>query len=326
MVTGAIDYKEVQLCFNDSPEQQEHRLNQGSKNQIPNLSFSLEKQNKNVMIIGSFTESRFIQTLYQEQKLPEFDAIKNEGEGFLIKTVAFPTPEIPCALVIVGSDPRGTIYGIYHLSKLIGVSPWYWYSDVPVPIKEKINVDTQTIVQKAPSIKYRGIFINDEERTIDWVKEKFSNEQGVPNVYFYRHVFELLLRLGLNTLWPAMHEGTDAFNAFENEQGVSVNAAESARYGVILSASHCEMMLRNNVGEWQNWFIKNQANYSWQTKNWDDAFDYTRHKEAILAYWKERLVANKEFESIYALGIRGYTTVRMPNPILKLLLKMKWRC
>lgn len=305
MVTGAIDAKLVQQCFDDSSECLAKRLVQADQNKIPALNYTLTNQTTPVIIIGIFEESALLQELYQAGKLPQAEKLPQETESFLITNVDQPTATIPTALVIAGSDARGTIYGLYQISEWIGVSPWYWYSDVPVVQKERIELAFDTTFEKSPSVRYRGIFINDEERTIDWIKAKFSTELGAPNVFFYRHVFELLLRLRLNTLWPAMHEGTTAFNVAEDEDGLSINAKEAAKYGVIMSASHCEMMLRNNVGEWRSWFEKNQENYTWQTADWAQAFDYTLHKDAILAYWRERLVANKDFESILALGIRG---------------------
>ncbi|HIY57895.1 MAG TPA: glycosyl hydrolase 115 family protein [Candidatus Tetragenococcus pullicola] len=305
MVTGAIDYKEVQQCLNDSSELQEERLKKADSNKRPELIYSSLKQTGPIIIVGSLEESEILQNLYQQGKLPQAKELEDVTEGYLITTVQDISPTIPSALVIAGSDARGTIYGIYQVSEWIGVSPWYWYSDVPIERKEQIELSFSPVFEKSPSVRYRGIFINDEERTIDWIKEKFATELGAPNVFFYRHVFELLLRLRLNTLWPAMHEGTTAFNVKEDEDGISINAKEAAKYGIIMSASHCEMMLRNNVGEWQAWFEKNKNNYTWQTDDWAKAFDYTLHKEQIIQYWRERLIANKEFESILALGIRG---------------------
>src|SRR5699024_2235821 len=305
MVTGAIDYKEVQQCLNDSSELQEERLKKADSNKRPELIYSSLKQTGPIIIVGSLEESEILQNLYQQGKLPQAKELEDVTEGYLITTVQDISPTIPSALVIAGSDARGTIYGIYQVSEWIGVSPWYWYSDVPIERKEQIELSFSPVFEKSPSVRYRGIFINDEERTIDWIKEKFATELGAPNVFFYRHVFELLLRLRLNTLWPAMHEGTTAFNVKEDDEGISINAKEAAKYGIIMSASHCEMMLRNNVGEWQAWFEKNKNNYTWQTDDWAKAFDYTLHKEQIIQYWRERLIANKEFESILALGIRG---------------------
>ncbi|WP_420829374.1 glycosyl hydrolase 115 family protein [Bifidobacterium miconis] len=99
---------------------------------------------------------------------------------------------------------------------------------------------------------------------MDWAKAKYPTEHGTPDVNFYRHVFELTLRLKLNVLWPAMHEGTTAFNTATDDHGTPINAREAAEYGVIMSSSHCENMLRNNVGEWRDWFDAHHDDFDWR--------------------------------------------------------------
>ncbi|MBB3125363.1 hypothetical protein FHS19_000017 [Paenibacillus rhizosphaerae] len=310
MVTGAIKADTIQQQMVDDPQSQAARLDLADQRKIPALIHAVEsgKRIKTAVIIGSIADSLIIQRLMAEGKLEEALRIEGKWEAYLVAAVDHPLEGIERALVIAGSDARGTIFGIYTLSELLGVSPWYWYSDVPVLVKERIVLNgliDNPIVEEGPSVKYRGIFMNDEERTIDWAKKKFPAENGTPEVNFYRHIFELLLRLKCNVLWPAMHEGTTAFNRMTDENGIPLNAKEAAEYGVIMSASHCEMLLRNNVDEWEPWYEAHRNDYDWGGDNYREAFDYTRHKEAILAYWKERLTANREFESILALGIRG---------------------
>lgn len=290
MVTGALSFTEISRTFIDSFELQSARLNGADKNKTPGLGSSGAG-----IVIGT-ANSEIIRSYIESGELSEAKAIEGRWEAFVIKQVGE-------SLIIAGSDPRGTIYGIYTLSEEIGVSPWYWFSDVGVKIRDKIVVDYRTaLVDEGPDVKYRGIFINDEERLIDWAKEKFPTENGTPDVNLYRRIFELLLRLRANTLWPAMHEGTTAFNAAKDENGIPVNAREAARYGMIMASSHCEMMLRCNVGEWGDFCERHKNDYNWRD---DFSFDYTRNKEAILGYWRERLETNKNFESILALGIRG---------------------
>ena len=288
MVTGEVDYKAVSQLFEDNDIMQAERL-KGAK--VPQL-----KNEGSGIIVGSIEDSEIIKALINEGKLPECEGIQGKWEAFVIK-------QVDDSLVIAGSDARGTIYGIYHLSEEIGVSPWYWFSDAPVEVKEKICVNyTSAYIDDGPDVKYRGIFINDEERLIDWAKLKFPTDNGTPDVNLYRHIFELMLRLRANTLWPAMHEGTTAFNMAKDEDGVPVNAKEAAKYGIVMASSHCEMMLRCNVSEWGEFKEKHKGEYTW---NDNGSFDYTQNKEAILGYWRERLETNKEFESILALGIRG---------------------
>lgn len=291
MVTGGIDYKEVSQLFVDNDTLQAYRLNNADKTRVPSV-----KNEGTGIIIGTFNDSEIIKNLISNGKLPEADLIRDNWEAFVIK-------QIDNSLVIAGSDARGTIYGIYHLSEQIGVSPWYWFSDVAVSIKNTITVDyTSPYIDPGPDVKYRGIFINDEERLIDWAKIKFPTNDGTPDVNLYRHIFELMLRLKANTLWPAMHPGTTAFNMAKDENGIPINAKEAAKYGIVMASSHCEMMLRCNVSEWEEFIENHHDEYTWQDNG---SFDYTQNKEAILGYWRERLETNKDFESILALGIRG---------------------
>ena len=159
-----------------------------------------------------------------------------------------------------------------------------------------------------PDVKYRGIFINDEEKSNDWAEKKFTGDgKNGPGVNYYRRVFELMLRMKANTLWPAMHNCSIAFNKVVDEDGNPVNAKEAAEYGIIMSASHCEILLRNNVGEWGDWFTKNKGRFSdvKYPNNSGKAYDFTLNRELLLEYWRERLTANKDFESILTVGIRG---------------------
>ena len=291
MSTGAINYTEISRMFVDNFEMQKNRLDAANNNKTPAL-----KNEGEGIVIGSIKDSALIRAYIDRGKLDEAGLIENRWEAFVIK-------EVDGSLVIAGSDARGTVYGIYALSEEIGVSPWYWFSDVGVKEQGRIAVDHLSArIDRGPDVKYRGIFINDEERLIDWAKEKFPTENGTPDVNLYRRIFELLLRLGANTLWPAMHEGTTAFNIAKDEKGIPINAKEAARYGIIMASSHCEMMLRCNVGEWGDFCERHKNDYEWKD---NASFDYTKNKDAILGYWRERLVTNKDFESILALGIRG---------------------
>lgn len=306
MVVGGIAPKEVQQSFLINQELTEERLRLAPAHTVPQLFFGRGQENiPQAVIIGSVQDSSLIKEMIQRGKLPEAQEIKEKTEAFFLTVVKEPLPGIEKALVIAGTDTRGTIYGIYTLSEIIGVSPWYWFSDTAIKRQTELSFEERTIIENGPSVPYRGIFINDEERTIDWAKLKFPTDNGTPDVNYYRHVFELLLRLRMNVFWPAMHEGTTAFNHALDESGIPINAKAADEYGIIMSASHCEMLLRNNVGEWEEWFLEHQQEFDWQGDDYRQAFDYTRHKEAILQYWEERLQTNKDFESILALGIRG---------------------
>jgi hypothetical protein len=184
------------------------------------------------------------------------------------------------ALVIVGSDKRGTIYGIYELSEQLGVSPWYWWADVPVMHHDSVFIKPVRFVEAGPAVKYRGIFLNDEAPALSgWAKEKF----GGLNSAFYTKVFELLLRLRANYLWPAMWD--NAFNEDDPD-----NARLADEYGIVMGTSHHEPMLRAQ----QEW--KRHGNGPW---------NYKTNSEVLRQFWSEGIGRNRDFESITTIGMRG---------------------
>lgn len=196
-------------------------------------------------------------------------------------------------LYIVGSDKRGTAYGILELSRLIGVSPWEWWADVPVTKKTIFSFKNGYHKLQYPSVKMRGIFINDE----DWGLTPWSStnfEPGLPTVgktkgaigpKTYAKVFELLLRLRANIIWPAMHEVTVPFYFTPG------NKEMADKYGIIISTTHCEPLMRNSATEWD---IAGKGEYN-----------YTINKENILAYWTERLKELQGSDNVYTIGLRG---------------------
>lgn len=310
MVTGAIDDSEIQAMFDDNTEDEKERLEMADASKVPDFVTDTTNLNADcVIIVGTIDDSPMIKKLMDSGKLEEAKSLKGVWEGYVIKQVKNPVDGVGNALVIAGSDARGTIYGIYTVSEAIGVSPFYWYSDVPVQVKDEIQFDAVVpIVNDGPDVKYRGIFVNDEEKSNDWAEKKFTGDgKNGPGVNYYRKVFELMLRMKANTLWPAMHNCSIAFNKVVDEDGNPVNAKEAAEYGIIMSASHCEILLRNNVGEWGDWFNKNKGRFPdvKYANNSGKAYDFTLNRELLLEYWRERLTANKDFESILTVGIRG---------------------
>lgn len=313
MVTGAIDYAGIQALFDDNADSEQDRIDAADEKEpdkVPDLVTDISGLSTDyAIIVGTVEDSAIIKKLMAEGRLSEAEKIKGVWEGYVIKQVKNPLPGVDNALVIAGSDARGTIYGIYTISEAIGVSPYYWYSDVPVEVKDTITFDAkEAIINEGPDVKYRGIFINDEEKSNEWAESKFTEDgKNGPGVNYYRKVFELILRLKANTLWPAMHGCSEAFNKNVDENGISVNAKEAAAYGIIMGASHCEILLRNNVGEWGSWFNANKdrfENISYPDDSYK-AYDFTLNREMLVEYWKERLTANKDFESILTVGVRG---------------------
>jgi len=231
------------------------------------------------IIIGTIGKSALIDRLIRTGKI-KAASIAGKWESFLIQVVPKPLPGVASALVIAGSDKRGTIYGIYDLSEQIGVSPWYWWADVPVQHRGALYVKAGTYVQGPPAVKYRGIFLNDEAPSLTgWVSEKF----GTYNHEFYEKVFELLLRLKANYLWPAMWN-----NAFNEDDPLNPKLADD--YGIVMGTSHHEPMLRAQ----QEW--KRHGTGPW---------DYSANSDALGKFWDQGIERNKKYESIVTLGMRG---------------------
>jgi len=231
------------------------------------------------IIIGTIGKSPLIDLLIRTGKI-NTAYIVGKWESFLIQVVPKPFPGVANALVIAGSDKRGTIFGVYDVSEQIGVSPWYWWADVPVQHRDGIYVKAGAYVQGPPAVKYRGIFLNDEAPSLTgWVNEKF----GTYNHQFYEKVFELLLRLKANYLWPAMWN-----NAFNEDDPLNPKLADD--YGIVMGTSHHEPMLRAQ----QEW--KRHGTGPW---------DFSANSDTLLKFWDEGIERNKNYESIVTLGMRG---------------------
>jgi Glycosyl hydrolase family 115/Gylcosyl hydrolase family 115 C-terminal domain len=232
-----------------------------------------------LIIVGTIGKSAVIDRLIREKKI-DVSSVAGKWESFLIQVVPRPLPGVSSGLIIAGSDKRGTIYGIYDLSEQIGVSPWYWWADAPVQRKNALFVRPGRYVQGPPAVKYRGIFLNDEAPALSsWVKEKFGNY----NHQFYEKVFELLLRLKANYLWPAMWN-----NAFNEDDPLNPQLADM--YGIVMGTSHHEPMLRAQ----QEW--KRHGTGPW---------DYSLNSDVLQKFWTAGIERNKNYESITTLGMRG---------------------
>ena len=260
------------------------------------------------IIVGTIGKSAAVDSLITEGKL-DVSEIEGQWEAFTLSN-------IDGTLVIAGADKRGTIYGIYDLSEKMGVSPWEWWADVTPSHSDAIYVSLPEngYTEGAPSVKYRGIFINQEYNLWNWAKS-LDGDIGI-GTETYKKIFELLLRLKANYLWPAMHEYTQAFNV--NPE----NARLADEYGIVMGTSHCEMLLRNNMGElldFQERWISEHPNaklymFKDNSLNADVAYDYTDvdaegnpvdNKQFVEDYWRERVRANKDYESNFTIGMRG---------------------
>ncbi|MBQ8949274.1 MAG: glycosyl hydrolase 115 family protein, partial [Prevotella sp.] len=243
------------------------------------------------VVAGTLGKSRLIDGLVKSLKI-DVSSIRGKWESFIIKTAEHPKTHASL-LLIIGSDRRGTAFGLTSLSETIGVSPWYWWADVTPAHKEALFVESGTFVQGEPAVQYRGIFINDE-RFGGWARWA-ERQHGRVGPETYRRVFELLLRLKANYLWPAMHPGTQAFNADPE------NARLADRYAIVMGSSHCEQMLRNNEGEWKA--VNQQAQAKGEEGLGD--FNYITNRQTMQDYWEERVKTNGQYENTYTLGLRG---------------------
>ncbi len=237
----------------------------------------------NEIIIGTLGKSKLIDNLVSSSKFDVKD-LKGKWESFVIATVKNPLPGVKQSLVIAGSDKRGTIYGIYELSRQLGVSPWYWWADVPAKKRPAAYVLAGRYASGEPKVKYRGIFINDEAPCFTgWAKEKF----GGLNSNMYAHMFELLLRLRANYLWPAMWG-----NAFNEDDPENPRLADE--YGIIMGTSHHEPMMRSQR-EWGK-HHKEYGNGEW---------NYKTNEPGLKKFWEDGLERNKSYEQIITMAMRG---------------------
>lgn len=235
---------------------------------------------KGVILAGTIGKSRLIDRMIQKHKI-DVSEVKGQWESYLIDVV-------DGNLIIAGSDKRGTIYGIYEISRLIGVSPWYWWADAPVAHRDRVYYNNGRLVQPSPKVKYRGIFINDEWPSFGtWATKHF----GGINSKAYSKIFELLLRLKANYFWPAMWN-----SAFNEDDPLSPEVADEM--GIVMGTSHHEPMMRahkeytrrrDEVGPW----------------------DYAKNPKGIERFFTEGIEKSKDYENLITIGMRGDGDVAM---------------
>jgi hypothetical protein len=266
-------------------------------NATPEMSIDSIPHAKEIILIGTVGRNPLIERLIKNKKL-DIKGIAGSWESFLIQVIEQPFPHVDRALVIAGSDKRGTIYGLYDLSKQIGVSPWYWWADVPVEHRKALFIEPGKYLQGPPSVKYRGIFLNDEHPDLtNWVAEKFGMvpqrenppiHAGIANYnhQFYEKLFELILRLKGNYLWPAMWN-----NAFNEDDPENPRLADE--YGIVMGTSHQEPMVRAQK-EWDRRYLRTIGTWN-----------YAQHPDVVENFWREGIRRNKKYESIVTIGLRG---------------------
>lgn len=279
------DYKGLKLVANSFAE--DVNLVTGV---TPTVVTDVRELKETVVIAGSIGNNKIIDSLITKGIL-DVSLIKDKRECYNTQLVEKPIEGVDKALVIVGSDKRGTIYGIYRISELIGVSPWVYFADVmPAKKSELIFSDKElNITSKEPSVKYRGFFLNDEWPSLgSWVTNAF----GDFNEEFYDKVFQLILRLKGNFMWPAM------WSAVFSENGKSyplANAELADAYGIVMGTSHHEPMFRAGE-EWKNINGQYSTNPIW---------DFSSNANSITKFWEDGLKRNKGLESLITIGMRG---------------------
>ena len=269
----------------------------------PKVKTLSDQLNERMILVGTLGQNRLIDQLVLDKRI---DARKIEGkwESFIIQTVEKPFKGVKEALVILGSDRRGTAYGVFTISKAMGVSPWYWWADVPVAKSSQLYLKKCKYLAESPKVKYRGIFLNDERPClVRWAYDKY----GGLNHQFYASIYELILRNKGNLLWPAMYYSsgngmiTPAFAADDPE-----NASLADDYGIVISTSHHEPMMRAH----HEWYRLGRDGTTW---------DYQNNKQELQEFWRYGIERMGNHESIVTMGMRGDGDTYLPGGSLSML-------
>ena len=267
------------VCLSAKKGQVEYDRNdyKGVAIAVDNLKKDLDKvlgRNDLPIVAGTYGKSALVDKLAKKKKI-DAGLLKGKTEKYIITLV-------DDQLVIAGSDKRGTIYGVYELSEQLGVSPWYDWADVPVEKHEKVFVKKGVYTDGEPAVRYRGIFLNDEAPALSgWVGENYG---GVYNHEFYARVFELVLRLKGNFMWPAMWN-----SAFYADDPLNMQTADDM--GVMMGTSHHEPMAK--------------AHKEWTRDKSHGAWNYDTNKAELDNFWKSGVERMKNTEDVVTIGMRG---------------------
>ena len=286
MGSNTFRLKNKAICYEKSESKQVRRAISDLQTDIKTVIGTTPIiSGKGRIIVGTYGKSKTIQKLIKQGYIKEAD-LKGKWESYVLTV----TNEKEPRLVIAGSDTRGTIYGIYDISERMGVSPWYWWADVPVNKNPDvtIKISNSYFASGEPAVRYRGIFINDEDWGLKpWASDNYEKELGDIGPKTYARVCELLLRLKANMLAPAMHSCTGAFYSHPESKVVCDS------FGIIITTSHCEPLLVNNAAESE-----------WDSKK-DGEWNYKTNRETIYKKWDARLGEAAKYENIYTVAMRG---------------------
>jgi len=256
-----------------------------------------ESQSETAIIAGTYGKNRIITELVDRGELDR-SLLANTPEAFIITVIDHPTTTLDRALVIAGSDKRGTIYGIYEVSAQLGVHPWHFWLDVPPTQHQDLYALKDVVIADFPRVRYRGIFLNDEAPALtNWIRNTYGDvppsldppiPEGIARYghEFYTKLFEVILRLKGNFLLPAIWN-----NAFFEDDPENARLADE--YGIVMGTSHQEPMTRAQQ-EWDRRY-----------RNTHGHWDYSRHSDLLKEFWKEGIERNKAYETVVTIGLRG---------------------
>ena len=259
------------------------------------LTVSVSPDEDEVVMTALGIFSSDYRRVFSAQVIPDADAT------LVIETATGAQPEEGYTMdvaggkvYIKGNDRRGTAYALMELSRMIGVSPWEWWADSPVETRDKLTLKDGLHIEGSPSVRRRGIFINDEDWGLNpwsWQNYEPSDIEGSIGPKTHARIFELLMRLKANTFWPAMHACSVAFYATPG------NKETADKYGIYIGTSHCEPMVRNTNAEWRTAGV--------------GEYNYITNRENVLRFWEERVKLLANSDNIYTLGIRGIHDSKM---------------
>ncbi|MCM1178171.1 MAG: glycosyl hydrolase 115 family protein [Bacteroidales bacterium] len=252
-------------------------------------------KSRSYVIAGTVDGCGLVRSLAESGKI-DLEPIRGGWEQFCIKTVKNPFPGVQEALVVAGSDRRGVAYGLFTISEKIGVNPWYWWADVPVKRHSELYVDAKGYYSEEPSVKYRGIFLNDEDWGLaPWASRNYEKELGNIGPRTYSRICELLLRLKANMLAPAMHPVSAPFHS------IPENRAVADSFAIVMTSTHCEPLLLNTASEWDSRTM--------------GPWNYDANKEGINRVLTERVRETAMYENVYPLALRGLHDAVMADGI-----------
>lgn len=288
----ASERKQSEFCWFNGGEPISYSL---TKNASPVVVTAIEMFAEDMLEVtgapikneGAMAKVRIVQLDKERNANRSLEAAGIDVSNLSKKKDAFCIKVSGNLLLVVGSNARGTAYGILELSRMAGVSPWKWWADEQPEKRERLSLPVDFMTMQSPSVEYRGIFLNDEDWSLlPWSWRTFSPANpGLISAATYKKVFQLLMRLRANAIWPAMHDSTTPFFFVPGAKEV----ADSC--GIVIGTSHCEPMMRNNVGEWN---AKERG-----------AYNYLSNKDGVQNYWIERLKEAGRYENIYTIGMRG---------------------